>query len=179
MNSSDLDILLVEDNVDDAELAMYALGREKLANRIIVARDGEEALNFLFCRGAFAQRSFEHPPKLVLLDLKLPKVGGLEVLKQVKTDPRTKNIPIVIMTSSKEEQDLMSGYNLGANSYIQKPVDFDQFRETVKNIGLYWLVINQAFPTRVAACNGNVPKADPSRVSRVGGFGCSRSQEVG
>jgi two-component system response regulator len=146
MNSGDLDILLVEDNQDDMDLALHALKREKLANHIFVARDGEEALDFLFCRGSFAQRSFEHPPKLVLLDLKLPKVDGMEVLKQVKSDPRTKNIPIVIMTSSKEERDLVSGYNLGANSFIQKPVDFDQFRATVKSIGLYWLVINQPAP---------------------------------
>jgi CheY-like chemotaxis protein len=146
MNSGDLDILLVEDNQDDMDLALHALKRENLANHISVARDGEEALDFLFCRGTFAQRSFEHPPKLVLLDLKLPKVDGMEVLKQVKSDPRTKNIPIVIMTSSKEERDLVSGYNLGANSFIQKPVDFDQFRETVKSIGLYWLVINQPAP---------------------------------
>jgi two-component system response regulator len=151
MNSGDFDILLVEDNSDDAELVLYALGREKLANRVIVARDGEEALDFLFCRAAFAGRSFEQPPKLVLLDLKLPKVSGLQVLKQTKADPRTKNIPIVIMTSSKEEQDLVSGYDLGVNSYIQKPVDFDQFRETVKNVGLYWLVINQRAPDRVIA----------------------------
>jgi two-component system response regulator len=146
MNSDDLDILLVEDNQDDMDLALHALKREKLANHIFVARDGEEALDFLFCRGSFARRSFEHPPKLVLLDLKLPKVDGMEVLKEVKSDPRTKNIPIVIMTSSKEERDLVSGYNLGANSYIQKPVDFDQFRETVKSVGLYWLVINQPAP---------------------------------
>ena len=146
MKSGDLDILLVEDNQDDMDLAVHALRREKLANNIIVARDGEEALDFLFCRGAFAQRSFEHPPKLVLLDLKLPKVDGMEVLTQVKSDPRTKTIPVVIMTSSKEERDLMAGYNLGANSYIQKPVDFDQFRETVKSVGLYWLVINQPIP---------------------------------
>ena len=146
MNSGELDILLVEDNQDDMDLALHALKREKLANRIFVARDGEEALDFLFCSGTFAHRSFEHPPKLVLLDLKLPKVDGMEVLKQVKSDLRTKNIPIVIMTSSKEERDLVSGYNLGANSFIQKPVDFDQFRETVKNIGLYWLVINQPAP---------------------------------
>jgi CheY-like chemotaxis protein len=144
MNSGDLDILLVEDNQDDMDLALHALRREKVANNIFVARDGEEALDFLFCRGAFAHRSFEHPPKLVLLDLKLPKVDGTDVLKQVKGDPRTKTIPVVIMTSSKEERDLVRGYNLGANSYIQKPVDFDQFRETVKNVGLYWLVINQA-----------------------------------
>ena len=108
-----------------------------------VARDGEEALDFLFCRGAFAHRSFDYPPKLVLLDLKPPKVDGMEVLKQVKSDPRTKTIPVVILTSSREERDLVSGYHLGTNSYIQKPVDFDQFRETVKSVGLYWLVINQ------------------------------------
>jgi two-component system response regulator len=149
MNAGTLDILLVEDNQDDMELALHALKQGKLANNILVARDGEEALDFLFCRGAFAQRSFEHPPKLVLLDLKLPKVDGMEVLKQVKSDPRTRTIPIVIMTSSKEERDLVAGYNLGANSYIQKPVDFDQFRETVKSIGLYWLVINQPVPVSV------------------------------
>jgi two-component system response regulator len=143
MNSGELDILLVEDNQDDMDLALHALRRGDLANNIFVVRDGEEALDFLFCRGAFAQRSFDHPPKLVLLDLKLPKVDGMEVLKQAKSDPRTKIIPVVIMTSSKEERDLVAGYNLGANSYIQKPVDFDRFRETVKSVGLYWLVINQ------------------------------------
>jgi two-component system response regulator len=146
MNATKLDILLVEDNQDDMDLAMHALRREKLANNIFVARDGEQALDFLFCRGAFTSRSFEHPPKLVLLDLKLPKVDGMEVLKQVKADPRTRTIPVVIMTSSKEERDLVSGYNLGANSYIQKPVDFDQFRDTVKSVGLYWLVTNQPPP---------------------------------
>jgi len=143
MNSDALDILLAEDSQDDVDLALHTLRREKLANNIFVARDGEEALDFLFCRGAFTRRSFEHPPKLVLLDLKLPKVDGLEVLKQVKSDPRTKVIPVVIMTSSKEERDLVASYHLGANSYIQKPVDFEQFRETVKTVGLYWLVINQ------------------------------------
>ncbi len=146
MNSMELDILLVEDNQDDVDLALHALRREKLANNIFVVRDGEEALDFLFCRGGFAERSFDRPPKLVLLDLKLPKVDGMEVLKQIKGDPRTKTIPVVIMTSSKEERDLVAGYNLGANSYIQKPVDFDQFRETVKSVGLYWLVINQPVP---------------------------------
>jgi two-component system, response regulator len=146
MNSDELDILLVEDNQDDMDLALHALRREKLANRIFVARDGEEALDFLFCRGTFAARLFDHPPKLVLLDLKLPKVDGMEVLRQIKSDGRTKTIPVVIMTSSKEERDLVSGYNLGANSYIQKPVDFGQFRETVKAVGLYWLVTNQAVP---------------------------------
>jgi CheY-like chemotaxis protein len=146
MNSDELDILLVEDNQDDMDLALHAMRREKLANHIFVARDGEEALDFLFCRGTFADRLFDKPPKLVLLDLKLPKVDGLEVLKQVKSDPRTKTIPVVIMTSSKEERDLVAGYNLGVNSFIQKPVDFDQFRETVKNVGLYWLVTNQSVP---------------------------------
>jgi two-component system response regulator len=146
MNSDELDILLVEDNQDDMDLALHALKREKLANHIFVARDGEEALDFLFCRGAFADRSFDHPPKLVLLDLKLPKVDGMEVLKQLKGDPRTKSIPVVMMTSSKEERDLVSSYSLGANSFIQKPVDFDQFRETVKTVGLYWLVTNQPVP---------------------------------
>jgi two-component system, response regulator len=143
MNLGKLDILLVEDNQDDVDLALHALKREKLANNIFVVRDGEEALDFLFCRSAFTHRSFDNPPKLVLLDLKLPKVDGMEVLRQAKSDPRTKTIPVVIMTSSKEERDLVAGYNLGANSYIQKPVDFDQFRETVKSVGLYWLIVNQ------------------------------------
>jgi two-component system response regulator len=144
MNLSEVDILLVEDSQDDLDLALHALRRENLANHIFVVRDGEEALDFLFCRGAFAERSLDRPPKLVLLDLKLPKVTGIEVLKQLKADPRTKTIPIVILTSSKEERDLIDGYGLGANSYIQKPVDFDQFRNTVKQVGLYWLVTNQA-----------------------------------
>jgi CheY-like chemotaxis protein len=143
MNSAEIDILLVEDSSDDAELAVHALRRENLANSIFIARDGEEALDFLFCRGTFAARSFDHPPKLVLLDLKLPKVDGIEVLRQFKDDPRTKAIPIVVLTSSKEERDLVRSYDLGANSYIQKPVDFAQFRETVKTLGLYWMVINQ------------------------------------
>jgi two-component system response regulator len=143
MNVGELDILLVEDNQDDMDLALHALQRGKVANRIFVVRDGEEALDFLFCRGKYSERSFDHPPKLVLLDLKLPKVNGMEVLQQVKSDARTKTIPIVIMTSSKEERDLVSGYNLGVNSFIQKPVDFDQFRETIKVVGLYWMVTNQ------------------------------------
>jgi CheY-like chemotaxis protein len=138
-----VDILLVEDNQDDMDLALHALRQERVVNNVFVVRDGEEALDFLFCRGAFSERSFDHPPRLVLLDLKLPKVDGMEVLRQVKSDPRTKIIPIVMMTSSKEERDVMNGYNLGVNSYIQKPVDFDQFRATVKSLGMYWLVVNQ------------------------------------
>ncbi len=144
MTITEAEILLVEDSPEDADLAVHALRREKLANNIVIARDGEEALDFLFCRAGYADRSFEHPPKLVLLDLKLPKVGGIEILKQIKSDPRTKTIPVVILTSSKEERDLVDGYNLGANSYIQKPVNFDQFRDTVKTLGLYWLVVNQS-----------------------------------
>lgn len=141
--NSEVDILLVEDNPDDVELTMHALRRDRLANNMFTVRDGEEALEFLFCSGPFRERNFDHPPRLVLLDLKLPKLNGLEVLKRVKQDPRTKAVPIVILTSSKEERDLVASYNLGANSYIQKPVDFDQFRQIVKNVGLYWMVINQ------------------------------------
>src|SRR5258706_921919 len=151
MNSGELEILLVEDNQDDMDLALYALKRGKVANRISVVRDGEEALDFLFCRGAFAQRSFDHPPKIVLLDLKLPKVDGIEVLRQIKSDPRTRTLPVVIMTSSKQERDVVNGYDLGANSYIQKPVDFTHFRDTVKQAGLYWLVTNQPPPSNGVA----------------------------
>ena len=144
MTQREIEILLVEDNKDDVELTLHALRRENLANSIHVARDGEEALEFLFCNGAHSDRSFQHPPRLVLLDLKLPKVDGMEVLKRLKADPRTRTIPVVILTSSKEEKDLVQGYGLGANSYIQKPVDFEQFRDTVKSVGFYWLLINQA-----------------------------------
>jgi two-component system response regulator len=143
MTSRQVEILLVEDNPDDVELTLHALRKENLANSIHVARDGEEALEFLFCNGVHADQFLERAPKLILLDLKLPKVDGMEVLKRLKADARTKTIPVVILTSSKEERDLVKGYDLGANSYIQKPVDFDQFRQTVKSVGLYWLVINQ------------------------------------
>lgn len=153
MTNRQIEILLVEDNNDDVELTLHALRKENLANHIHVARDGEEALEFLFCNGAHADRSFDRPPRLVLLDLKLPKVDGMEVLRQLKADPRTHFIPVVILTSSKEERDLLQGYGLGANSYIQKPVDFDQFRETVKTVGLYWLLINEA-PMGVGAAKG-------------------------
>jgi CheY-like chemotaxis protein len=143
MNMNEVDILLVDDSQDDVDLTLHALRTENLANRVFIARDGEEALEFLFCTGPHVQRSFDHPPKLVLLDLKLPKVDGMQVLKQVKDDPRTKIIPVVLMTSSREERDLVRGYNLGANSYLQKPVDFDDFRKMVKLLGLYWLVTNR------------------------------------
>jgi two-component system response regulator len=141
--NSHVDILLVEDSQDDIDLALHALRQGKLANSIFVVRDGEEALDFLFCRGTFSERNIDHPPKLVLLDLKLPKVDGLQVLKTVKGDPRTKTIPIVIMTSSREERDMVESYNSGVNSYIQKPVDFEQFRNTIKTLGMYWMVVNQ------------------------------------
>jgi two-component system response regulator len=146
----EVNILLVEDNADDLELTLHALRREHLANNIFTVRDGEEALEFLFCNGNHSQRKFDQPPRLVLLDLKLPKVSGLEVLKRVKQDPRTRSIPVVVLTSSREERDLVESYSLGANSYIQKPVDFDQFRQMVKSAGLYWMVINQ-YPLAIPA----------------------------
>jgi len=146
MKDQEVEILLVEDNAADVELTLHALRKEKLANTIEVVGDGEEALDFLFCRGRFGERRFERPPRLVLLDLKLPKVDGLEVLRAIKEDPRTRAIPVVILTASKEEKDLVNGYRMGVNAYIQKPVDFEQFRAIVKELGLFWLVVNQAAP---------------------------------
>jgi len=154
MAEQDVEILLVEDNPVDVELTLHALRAGNLANRIVVARDGEDALDFLFCRGAHAARSSGNPPKLVLLDLKLPKVDGMEVLREIKRDVRTKVIPVVILTSSKEEKDLVNGYQLGVNAYIQKPVDFEQFRETVKQLGLFWLVVNEPPPPSAIRAGG-------------------------
>jgi two-component system, response regulator len=144
--SHEVEILLVDDSPEDVELTVLALRRNKLSNDIQVAEDGAEALDFLFCRGAYKDRTFSHPPRLVLLDLKLPKVDGLEVLKEIRADERTRAIPVVILTSSKEQRDLIEGYNLGVSAYIQKPVDFDQFSETIRQIGMFWLLINQAPP---------------------------------
>jgi len=141
-----IEILLVEDSDADAELTIRALRKENVANRIERLPDGEQALDFLFCRGAYSGRSFTTPPEVVLLDLKMPKVDGLEVLRALKADARTKAIPVVVMTSSREEQDLVQSYKLGANSYVQKPVDFDEFRQTVKQLGLYWMVVNEPPP---------------------------------
>jgi two-component system, response regulator len=144
---SPIDILLVEDNPDDVDLTLYALKRNNLANAVHVVRDGEEALDFVFCRGEYSHRTFDDPPKVMLLDLKLPKVDGLEVLRTLKNDRRTRSLPIVVMTSSKEQRDMVEGYQLGVNSYIQKPVDFDEFRNLIKQLGFYWLVVNQAPPS--------------------------------
>lgn len=144
--SHEVEILLVEDSPEDAELTIRALRRNKIANEIKVAEDGAEALDFLFCRGAFKDRTPSHLPKLVLLDLKLPKVSGMEVLRAIRGDERTKAIPVVVLTSSKEERDLIDGYKLGVNAYAQKPVDFEQFSETVRQIGMFWMLINQAPP---------------------------------
>ena len=141
-----VEILLVDDSSEDVELTILALRRNKISNDIQVAEDGAEALDFLFCRGPHKDRVFSHPPKLVLLDLKLPKVDGLEVLRAIRADERTKAIPVVILTSSKEQRDLIDGYNLGVSAYIQKPVDFDQFADTIRQVGMFWLLINQAPP---------------------------------
>ncbi|MFZ1240794.1 MAG: response regulator [Anaerolineae bacterium] len=147
MMNGQVEILLVEDNPNDAELALRALKKNNLANNVAVVTDGEEALDFVFARGAFGQRNIENGPKVILLDLKLPKVDGLEVLRAIKGDPRTKSIPVVVLTSSKEERDIVESYKLGANSYIVKPVEFDKFVAAVKDLGLYWLLLNQP-PTK-------------------------------
>lgn len=149
MNEANKVILLVEDNPDDAALTLRAFKRSHLMNPITVARDGIEALDFLFARGAFSSRAEAPLPTLVVLDLKLPKLDGLGVLKAIRADPRTQLLPVVILTSSKEEQDLISGYALGANSYVRKPVDFTEFLEAVKVLGIYWLAINQLPPRGV------------------------------
>jgi CheY-like chemotaxis protein len=141
--ADEIEILLVEDNPDDAEIALRALAKHKIANRIVHVRDGKEALDFLRAEGAYAGRNGSPKPKLVLLDLKLPRIGGLEVLKAVKGDPELKVIPVVILTSSSEERDLVQSYRLGANSYLVKPVDFDKFGEAMREVGLYWLLLNR------------------------------------
>lgn len=143
MNPNVVEILLVEDNPSDEELTLHALRKHNLANRIHVVRDGDEALDFIFCAGRYEQRRLADGPKVILLDLKLPKVSGLEVLRQIKTDPRTRVIPVVVMTSSREERDIVESYRLGVNSYVAKPVDFEQFTEAVRHLGLYWLLLNQ------------------------------------
>jgi two-component system response regulator len=146
-SSSSQVILLVEDNSDDEALTLRALKKNNIQNEVVVARDGAEALDYLFGKGKYTGRDTSILPQVVLLDLNLPKVNGLNVLKQVRATETTKLLPIVILTSSKEEQDLIQGYGLGANSYVRKPVDFVEFTEAVRNLGLYWLLLNQSPPT--------------------------------
>ena len=142
MSEEIVEILLVEDNPNDVELTLHALERQKVTNRIEVVRDGAEALEFIFCTGAYADRSIENHPRLILLDLGLPKVDGLEVLRRIKKDQRTRDIPVVVLSSSREGPDIARAYELGVNSYIIKPVDFEQFSESVRQLGLYWLLLN-------------------------------------
>lgn len=139
-------IMLVEDNPDDEALTLRALKRNNIRNEVVIARDGVEALDYLFATGTHAQRDISVQPVVILLDLKLPKVDGLEVLRRLRADERTKCIPVVVLTSSKEEQDLINSYSFGCNSYIRKPVDFMQFVEAVRQLGLYWLVLNEPPP---------------------------------
>jgi two-component system, response regulator len=141
---SEIEILLVEDNPDDLEMTLHALRGAKIANHIQIARDGAEALDFIFCEGAFAARKMENGPKVILLDLKLPKVDGREVLVRIKSDSRTRSIPVIVLTSSKEQNDVVESYHLGVNSYIVKPVDFEQFVAAVQRLGVYWLLLNHS-----------------------------------
>jgi two-component system response regulator len=140
-------ILLVEDNANDEALTQRALKKANIMNKVVVARDGALALDYLFAKGAFAERDPGEVPQVVLLDLNLPKVGGLDVLRAIRADPRTKLLPVVVLTSSKQDRDLVEGYSLGANSYVVKPVDFSKFSEAVRQLGLYWLVLNERYPT--------------------------------
>lgn len=144
MNNNQVEILLVEDNVNDAEMAIRALKKQNLANNLVHVEDDEEAIDFLFAKGKFTDRQTAQAPKIILLDLKLPKIDGLEVLKIIKETDNLKYIPVIVLTSSKEEKDIIESYKLGVNSYIVKPVDFDKFVEAVGHLGLYWLLLNQA-----------------------------------
>jgi len=159
MESKIVEILLVEDNPNDVELTLHALKKHNLANRLHVVHDGAEALDFIFTTGAYADRRQENP-KVILLDLKLPKVDGLEVLRRVRRDPRTAQVPVVVLTSSREERDLMESYKLGANSYIVKPIDWAQFTDAVQQVGWYWLLLNQSPATggRSTAVDGGPAK---------------------
>ncbi len=143
MTSDAVEILLVEDNPSDLELALRALKEHKLCNNVHVARDGAEALDFIFCRGPYADRRLDELPRVILLDLKLPLIDGLEVLRQIRGDARTRNVPVVVLTSSTEDRDVVDSYALGVNSYIAKPVDFDQFSDAMRTIGMYWLLLNR------------------------------------
>jgi len=142
-------IMLVEDNLDDVELTLRAFRKNNISNEVVVTRDGVEALDYLFGTGAYTGRDLSVMPAVILLDLKLPRIDGMEVLRQLRSDERTELLPVVILTSSKEEQDLINGYKFGANSYIRKPVDFTQFMEAVRQLGLYWLVLNELPPRSI------------------------------
>jgi two-component system response regulator len=154
VRAEEIEILLVEDNSADADLALHALRENSHVSHIHVARDGEEALNFLFCRYPYQERASRPLPQLILLDLKLPKVDGLSVLRALKQDSRTRSMPVIVLTSSREDSDLAASYDLGVNSYIQKPVDFDRFRETLHTLALYWVIVNQP-PPRLANPHGS------------------------
>jgi two-component system response regulator len=143
MKNSEVEIILVEDNPNDAEMTIRALKKNNLANNLMHLKDGEEALNFIFCKGEFSGRNIDTKPKVILLDLKMPKVDGIEVLRKLKGDDRTKTIPVVILTSSKEDPDIRTCYQLGVNSYIVKPVGFDHFIEAVSGLGMYWMLVNE------------------------------------
>jgi two-component system response regulator len=144
MGFDELEVLLVEDNETDAELTIRALKRKNLANNLVWVKDGEEALEFIFATGRYSDREIQDLPKLVLLDLRMPKVDGMEVLRRIKADERTNKIPIVVLTSSKEDEDIVESYNLGVNSYVSKPVEFDEFTEAVSTLGLYWMLLNKS-----------------------------------
>jgi two-component system response regulator len=139
-----MDILLVEDNPNDAELALYALKKYNISRRVALVRDGAEALEYVFATGSYASRQLDDQPRVIFLDLKLPKVNGLEVLHRIKSDPRTQTVPVVILTSSREESDILKSYQLGVNSYIVKPIDFEQFTDAMRQLGIYWLFHNQS-----------------------------------
>lgn len=143
MNQGVVDILLIEDNPSDVELSLYALRKNKNVHQIKVLRDGVDALDFIFCTGQFSDRRIEDTPRFILLDLKLPRIDGIEVLRRIKSDKRTSHIPIVVLTSSREDRDLVHCYKLGVNSYVVKPIDFEKFTEAVKNLGIYWLELNE------------------------------------
>ncbi|MGZ7210039.1 MAG: response regulator [Methanobacterium sp.] len=144
MKFDEIEVLLVEDNETDAELTIRALKKKNLANNLVWVKDGEEALEFIFATGRYSEREIQDLPKLVLLDLRMPKVDGMEVIRRIKADERTNKIPIVVLTSSKEDKDIVESYNLGVNSYVSKPVEFDEFTEAVSTLGLYWMLLNKS-----------------------------------
>ena len=153
----DIEILMVEDNPNDEMLALHAFKRNNIVNKVYVVRDGAEALEFIFCTGAYADRRAENP-KVILLDLKLPKVDGVEVLRQIRKDPRTRTVPVVVLTSSNEERDVAETYSFGVNSYIVKPVDFEQFTEVARRMGFYWLLFNRQ-PASIGCASPAIPPA--------------------